>query len=100
MEEIFGEIEDEHDDENLTEKQVAENDFIFSGRLEVDYLNREYYLGIPEGEYNTLSGYIINGFEDIPEAGTVLDLDRFHIRILKASDKRIELVKVKVVEEV
>jgi len=100
MEEIFGEIEDEHDEENLTEKKVGDNEYNFSGRLEVDYLNREYYLGIPEGEYNTLSGYIINGFEDIPEAGTVLDLDRFHIRILKASDKRIELVKMKVVEEV
>ena len=100
MEEIFGEIEDEHDEENLSEKKVGDNEYNFSGRLEVDYLNREYYLGIPEGEYNTLSGYIINGFEDIPEAGTVLDLDRFHIRILKASDKRIELVKMKVVEEV
>jgi len=100
MEEIFGEIQDEHDDEDLTEKKVGENEFNFSGRLEVDYLNREYFLGIPEGEYNTLSGYIINGFEDIPEPGTVLDLDRFHIKILKASDKRIELVKMKVVEEV
>lgn len=100
MEEIFGEIEDEHDEEDMTEKKVAENEFIFSGRLEVDYLNREYMLGIPEDEYTTLSGYIISGFEDIPEAGTVLDLDKFHIKILKASDKRIELVKVKVVEEV
>ena len=97
MEEIFGEIQDEHDEENLTEKRVSDNEFIFSGRLEVDYLNREYLLGIPEEEYTTLSGYIISGFEDIPEAGTVLDLDRFHIKILKASDKRIELVKVKVV---
>jgi putative hemolysin len=100
MEEIFGEIQDEHDEEDLTEKKTGENEFNFSGRLEVDYLNREYLLGIPEGEYNTLSGYIISGFEDIPEPGTVLNLDKFHIKILKASDKRIELVKMKVVEEV
>ena len=99
MEEIFGEIKDEHDEENLTEKKVSDNEFIFSGRLEVDYLNGEHNLDIPEGEYTTLSGYIINGFEDIPEAGTALDLDKFHIKILKATDKRIELVKVKVLND-
>ena len=99
MEEIFGEIKDEHDEENLTEKKVSDSEYIFSGRLEVDYLNEEHKLDIPEGEYTTLSGYIINGFEDIPEAGTALDLDKFHIKILKATDKRIELVKVKVVND-
>jgi magnesium and cobalt exporter, CNNM family len=99
MEEIFGEIKDEHDEENLTEKKVSDHEFIFSGRLEVDYLNNEHQLGIPEGEYTTLSGYIISGFEDIPEAGTALDLDKFHVKILKASDKRIELVKMKVLSE-
>ncbi|HWB64739.1 MAG TPA: hemolysin family protein [Chitinophagales bacterium] len=98
MEEIFGEIEDEHDEEDLTEKKISDNEFVFSGRLEVDYLNNEYGLQIPEGEYTTLSGYIINGFEDIPEAGTAIDLDRFHIRIVKASDKRIELAQLKIVE--
>ena len=97
MEEIFGEIKDEHDEENLTEKKISETEFLFSGRLEVDYLNREYHLDIPDGEYTTLSGYIISGFEDIPEAGTTLNLDRFHIRIVKASDKRIELVKLNIV---
>ncbi len=99
MEEIFGEIKDEHDEENLTEKKISEDEFIFSGRLEVDYLNNEYHLNIPEDEYTTLSGYIISGFEDIPEAGTTLDLDRFHIKIMKASDKRIELVKLKLIPE-
>jgi len=99
MEEIFGEIKDEHDDENLTEKRISDVEFILSGRLEVDYLNREHNLQIPEGEYTTLSGYIINGFEDIPEAGTSLDLDRFHVKILKASDKRIELLRLKVTEQ-
>ena len=97
MEETFGEIKDEHDEENLTEKKISETEFLFSGRLEVDYLNREYHLDVPDGEYTTLSGYIISGFEDIPEAGTTLNLDRFHIRIVKASDKRIELVKLNIV---
>lgn len=100
MEEIFGEIKDEHDEESLTEKRVAQNEYLLSGRIEVDHLNDKYELGIPHGEYTTLSGYIINGFEDIPEAGTYLDLDNFHIKIVKATDKRIELVKLKVKEEV
>ena len=96
MEEIFGEIQDEHDDEDYAEKKVSEIEYIFAGRLEVDYLNNEYDLDIPEGEYTTLSGYIISGFEDIPEAGTTIDLNGFHLHILKATDKRIELVNLKV----
>jgi len=99
MEEIFGEIDDEHDDETLIEKKISENEFTLSGRLEIDYLNREYNLSIPEGEYTTLSGYIISGFEDIPEPGTTLELDNFHIKILRASDKRIELLSLKIKEE-
>lgn len=99
MEEIFGEIEDEHDEEALTEKKVSDKEFMLSGRLEVDYLNQEYDLGIPEGEYTTLSGYIISGFEDIPEPGLSIDLDSFHIRILRASDKRIELLSLKIKNE-
>jgi putative hemolysin len=101
MEQIFGEIKDEHDEENLMEKKLSDVEYVFSGRLEIDYLNNEYQLGIPEGEYTTLSGYIISGFEDIPEAGTAIDLDdRFHVKIMKATDKRIELVRLKVLEGV
>ncbi len=99
MEEIFGEIKDEHDEENLTEKVISSAEFIFSGRLEVDYLNNEHQLRIPVGEYTTLSGYIVSKFEDIPEAGTSIDIDTFHIKVMKATDKRIELVKLKVIEE-
>lgn len=98
MEEIFGEIEDEHDTEDFTEKKVSDSEFIFSGRLEVDYLNNEYELDIPQGEYTTLSGYLINAFEDIPEPGYVLDLDHFHIKILRATNTRIELVDIKLKE--
>ncbi|MBP6731331.1 MAG: HlyC/CorC family transporter [Chitinophagales bacterium] len=96
MEEIFGDIQDEHDEEDLAEKKISEEEFVLSGRLEVDYLNQEYGLGIPEGEYSTLSGYIISGFEDIPEAGTTINLNGFHMKVLKASDKRIELVNLKI----
>ena len=99
MEEIFGEIADEHDEEDMTEKKISETEFVFAGRLEVDYLNNEYDLGIPEGEYTTLSGYIISVFEDIPEPGTKIDLDHFHLKILRASDKRIELVNIQLKAE-
>jgi len=98
MEEIFGEIEDEHDVEDLTEKKINDTEFIFAARLEVDYLNEEYNLDIPEGEYETLSGFIVMNHEDIPDQGETITIDRFEIKILKASGKRIELVNVKLIE--
>ena len=99
MEEIFGEIEDEHDVEEMTEKKLNENEYIFSGRLEVDYLNEEYGLDIPEGEYETLSGYIVTSHEDIPDQGEAIRLDHFEIKIVKATDKRIMLVQIKILEK-
>jgi putative hemolysin len=99
MEEIFGEIEDEHDVEDLTEKKISETEYIFSGRLEVDYINNEFNLDIPEGEYETLSGYIVTKHEDIPEQGETIRIDHFEIKIVKASDKRIMLVQIKVLEK-
>ena len=99
MEEIFGDIQDEHDDEELIEKKISDNEFEFSGRLEIDYLNRAYNLKIPEDDYNTLSGYIISSNEDIPEPGTTIEADRFRIKILKATGIKIELVNLKVREE-
>lgn len=99
MEEIFGEIEDEHDVEDLTEKKISETEYIFSGRLEVDYINNEFNLDIPEGEYETLSGYIVTRHEDIPDQGETIRIDHFEIKILKASDKRIMLVQIKVLEK-
>jgi putative hemolysin len=100
IEEIFGEIQDEHDEEEFTEKKVSDKEYILSGRIEVDYLNEKYELDIPQGEYTTLSGYVVSGFEDIPEAGTHLDLDHFHIKIMKATDKRIELLNLKIKTQV
>lgn len=99
MEEIFGEIEDEHDVEEMTEKKLNEKEYLFSGRLEVDHLNEEYNLDIPEGEYETLSGYIVTTNEDIPEQGDTVRVDHFEIKIVKATDKRIMLVHMKVLEK-
>jgi len=84
---------------NWWRKRFRKPNTFFSGRLEVEYLNREYNLDIPESEYTTLSGYIISGLEDIPEPGTNLDLDKFHIKILRGSDTRIELVSLKIKAE-
>lgn len=97
MEEIFGDIEDEHDSDNLIEKQLSENEFLFSGRLEVDYLNEQYDLAIPEkDEYETLAGYILYKYERLPDAGEELLMDNFIVRVVKLSATRIELVKMKV----
>ncbi|HVX28508.1 MAG TPA: hemolysin family protein, partial [Parafilimonas sp.] len=95
LEEIFGEIRDEYDTEEFVEKQIAENEFIFSGRLELDYLNEKYRLGFPEGESETLSGYIINQHETIPGFKERIIIDKYEFDILNVSDTRIEMVKVK-----
>ncbi|MFN8308931.1 MAG: hemolysin family protein [Chitinophagales bacterium] len=96
MEEIFGEIEDEHDENEETEKKISDDRYLFSARLEVDYLNKKYQLNIPEGEYETLSGYIVMNNQDIPEQGETVFLDNFEIKIQKATDKRIEMVYLKI----
>jgi CBS domain containing-hemolysin-like protein len=96
MEEIFGEIEDEHDEEELTEKELAENRFLFSGRLEIDYLNDAWQLDLPVGDYETLSGLIINRHESIPAEGEEIKdpEEGFLFRIRKATGKRIDLIEV------
>ncbi|MEY2830626.1 MAG: hypothetical protein RIQ33_2484 [Bacteroidota bacterium] len=97
LEEIFGEIKDEHDAiEELVEKQLSEEDFIFSGRIEIDYINEKYGLNIPHGEYETLAGYIVAHHENIPEQDEKLNIDNFEIDILMVSNTRIETVKIKV----
>ncbi|MEL6659068.1 MAG: hemolysin family protein [Bacteroidota bacterium] len=94
LEEIFGEIEDEHDQEDRIEDTIAPGVFLFSGRFEIDYLNEKYGLFLPEGDYHTLSGYLVTTTEDIPEQGEVLELGdyRFHIELV--SNTRIETVKI------
>jgi putative hemolysin len=95
IEEIFGEIDDEHDVEDLTEKQLNENEYIFSGRLEIDYLNREYQLRLPEDEnYETLAGLIIHHHESIPDVNDVIILEPYQFTILQVSDTKIDQVKL------
>lgn len=95
LEEIFGEIKDEYDTEEFVEKQIADNEYIFSGRLELDYLNEKYELDFPEGESETLSGYIINQHETIPHLKERIIIDKYEFDILNVSDTRIEMVKLK-----
>lgn len=98
IEEIFGEIEDEHDTSDLVEKQMDKHQYLLSGRHEIDYLNEKYYLDIPESEeYDTLAGYIIYHYESIPEKDTTVALDNFLITITDVSSNRIEEVELKVI---
>lgn len=94
MEEIFGEIEDEHDIDQLTEKQIGEKEFIFSARLEIDYLNSKYEFEIPEGDYQTLGGFIFNRHESIPQRGEVIEVDSFVFTVLSIQGTRINEVKL------
>jgi CBS domain containing-hemolysin-like protein len=100
MEEIFGEIEDEHDIDEFVEKKIGKNSFIFSGRLEIDYLNEHYRLSITESEeYDTLAGFIMFHHESIPKFGETILIGHFEFRILKVSRTRIELVQMKILSE-
>ncbi len=95
LEEIFGEIEDEHDQEEYVETQVSEEEYIFSGRLEIDYLNDKYAnLQFPEGEYSTLSGYLVMTTEKIPKQGAEIILDDFQFILELVSDTKIETIRV------
>jgi len=100
MEEILGEIDDEHDtDSHLIEKQIHENEFEFSASLQVDYLNEKYGFNIAEGEYETLAGYIIAQHGSIPSVGESLNIQRFKVKILKFDEARIDLVRMVVLDE-
>lgn len=96
LEEIFGDINDEYDSERFTEKQISRNEFIFSGRLELEYLNDKYKLDFPTNEAETLSGYIIAHFESIPEQKERIIISHFEFDILRVTETRIETVKVRV----
>lgn len=97
LEQIFGEIEDEHDTPELIEKQVGEHEYVFSCKLDVKYLNEKYDLGIEESdEYDTLAGYIIYTYEGLPSAGEVLTLGNLRIKILRTTRSRIDLARVEI----
>jgi CBS domain containing-hemolysin-like protein len=95
LEELFGEIQDEYDTEEFEEKQLSENEFIFSGRLELDYLEEKYGFDFGEEETETLSGYIINYYETIPQQKERIIIDDYEFDIISVSDTRIEMVKMK-----
>jgi len=97
VEELFGEIQDEHDSVILVEEQVNDDVFKFSARLDVDYINERYDIALPESEnYETLGGMIVNTTEEIPEVGEEIIIEQFKIKILEASTKKIELVSIMV----
>lgn len=95
IEEIFGEINDEFDKNSLTDNQINDKEFIFSGRVEIDYLNEKYNLDLPQdGDYETLAGLIIHKHESIPQVGDQINIGPFCFHILQANGKRIEKVKL------
>lgn len=100
IEEIFGEIEDEHDIPELEEKQVNEKEYIFSGRLEIDYLNEKYKLDIPKTEeYETLAGYILHHYESIPKINHRIIIPPFTFKILKVNRNRVDLVNLQLSDD-
>jgi len=99
IEELFGEIEDEHDTAALTETKINDTHFIFSARLDVDYINETYKLHLPEDEnYETLGGMIVSFTEDIPSQDEVVEIQGVILKILEVSDTKIELVEIKVID--
>jgi CBS domain containing-hemolysin-like protein len=100
VEELFGEIEDEHDsDEELIETKVDEVTYLFSTRLDVEYLNEEYKLNIPENDsYGTLGGFIVDFSKEIPQKGHQINIGNFQFIIEEATNKKIELVKMTVLD--
>ncbi|MDP5078329.1 MAG: hemolysin family protein [Nonlabens sp.] len=100
VEELFGEIEDEHDSDELIDTQINENEYKLSARLEVDTLNEKYKLDLPESEnYETLGGLIVFETEDIPEEGDTVDIENYTFTILETSYNKIDLVHLKIKPE-
>jgi putative hemolysin len=98
MEDLFGEIRDEYDTEEFEEKKLSNDEFIFAGRLELDYLNEKYKLDFPEKESETLSGFIINRHEAIPRLKEHIIISDYEFEILSVSDTRIEMVKMRLLK--
>ncbi|RED50200.1 hemolysin family protein [Seonamhaeicola aphaedonensis] len=100
VEELFGEIEDEHDTVDLIEEKIDEVTYSFSARLEVDYINETYKINLPESEnYETLGGLIVNHTEEIPPKDEVVKIENFQFTIIEVSNTKIDLVKLKVLED-
>ena len=100
LEEIFGEIEDEHDDEDFIDEQISDREYLFSGRLEIDYLNEKYqHIELPEGDYSTISGYLVMTSGKIPEQGAEIEFNGYRFILELVSDTKIETVRVVKLED-
>jgi CBS domain containing-hemolysin-like protein len=100
VEELFGEIEDEHDSVDLIEDVIDDETFNFSARLEVDYINETYKINLPESEnYETLGGLIVNHTQEIPSQNDIVKVDGFQFVILEVSNTKIDMVELKIIEE-
>ncbi|MFO7867958.1 MAG: hemolysin family protein [Bacteroidales bacterium] len=100
IEEIFGEIRDEHDHEELTEREISNTEFVFSGRHKIDYVNENYNLHIAESdEYETIAGFFLNNHENFPEVNSSIIIENLKLSILKITGTRIDLIHVKILED-
>jgi CBS domain containing-hemolysin-like protein len=100
LEEIFGEIEDEHDTIDVIEKKISDNEYVFSGRSEIDLINEKYHINLPESEdFETLAGFILYHHESIPKINSLIKIGVFQFKILKATNTKIELVKLTITED-
>lgn len=99
LEQIFGEIEDEHDTVDIIKKQIKPKEYIISGRAELDDLNEQFLLDFKESEeYETLAGFILYHYESIPKVNTIIEIGRFRFKILKATNTKIELVHLHIMD--
>jgi CBS domain containing-hemolysin-like protein len=97
VEEIFGEIEDEHDLHSVVAKKLSDDEYIFSGRAEIDYLNETFNLELPESDdYVTVAGLILNYYQKFPKLNESVEIDNYTFKIVKATATKIELVRMKV----
>jgi CBS domain containing-hemolysin-like protein len=95
VEEIFGDIEDEHDTKTYVAKQVGEKEFLLSGRMEIDAVNEKFDLGIPESdEYVTIAGYILHFYQNFPKLNETIEIGRYSFKIIKVTATKIELVRL------
>lgn len=99
VEEIFGDIEDEHDTQNLVARRVGENEYEFSGRMEIGRINEEFGLDIPESDdYQTIAGYILYHYQTLPRLGETVEIKNYRFTILRRKATKIELVRMKIEE--
>ena len=99
VEQIFGEIEDEHDNTNLVAKQLPNEEYLLSGRLEIERVNELFGLNLPESEeYQTVGGFILSHHQRFPQLNETIKIDKFQIQIIKKRSTKIELIKLKIVE--